>query len=189
MTNKQNNKQKNLLSNITDEKILCVHFKITRKDLMKVSYKYFLEVMLDGYVSLVTANIHKSIISLTRNDTCKVLFALAKFNKLDMIEYILRTKGKKIYYEKAIMNGAASGGSLDILRYGFSKKFSHDFDICMHAMLENQTDAILLAIENGCKLSVSVRDIANAMKNVFMVQWFEKNSHLFFSNLIDLRYY
>uniref|UniRef100_A0A6C0C6P3 DUF3447 domain-containing protein n=1 Tax=viral metagenome TaxID=1070528 RepID=A0A6C0C6P3_9ZZZZ len=187
MINRQNNKLKTLLPNICDEKKFIESFKIKRKDMMKVSYVYFLEIMFDGYVSLVTTNVRKTIFLLTRNDICCVLYGLAKFDKLDMIKHILSITGKRIWHEKSIMNGAASGGSLDILQWGLDRFFKCDPDICILSMLANHTDAIIMLVKNGCRLDKSVLEMAKQVNNLFMVQWLKNNQDLFFSDLIDLR--
>jgi len=150
---------------------------------MKVSYIYFLEIIIDNHVSQMTDNVHKTIISLTKNDKCKMLYSLAKFGNLEMVEYILSIIGKK-WFGKVIMNGAANGGSLEILRWGFQKKITCDPNICVHAI---QIDTILLLIENGCKISESVVDEAVRTKNLIMINWLDDNKHLITSHYCDLR--
>lgn len=153
-------------------------FKIQRKDLMKVSYRYFVEIILDGYVNLVTPSIVKTFKSMTRHDICKILFGLAVIGNLDMIKCTVYHINRNVMYEKSVMYGAANSNNIEILKWGMEHNFVYDQKTYVYAAENNHTDCILLLTNNTRKISEStVREIKK-MGNAYMIDWMCSHMHL-----------
>lgn len=123
-------------------------FKMQRKDLMKVFHTYFVEVILDGYVSLVTPSIVRTFKSMIRSDVCKILFGLAIIGNVGIIKCIIYHTGRNVLLEKSVMHGAANSNNIEILKWGIERDFAYDQKTYIYAAENNNTDCILLLTNN-----------------------------------------
>jgi hypothetical protein len=156
-----------------DERSDLFDIRIRKK--MKVSYRYFLEILLDGYVSSVTKNVYNTFKRLEHNDMCRITFGLAKIGNLEMIKFIVTYIGAQKNIKASIINGAASGESIDILEWGLEKNFPCDGKTFVCAVHNNKLGSVQTLLKFGYKPDYRAASIARNINNLKLLSWLSDN--------------